>query len=147
MKRYTVTGTAARFAPDTVLALSQAQYRDRADDLEKIKGAKDLYRVLRTVEFKKGEELGIKGAVDKVTREVVTSPGDEKRETDNTEGDLFSHDSGGSASGEDDDDVDLETLSDQELISMATECGIEEVGNLDRDALILAIMEKCEAAE
>jgi hypothetical protein len=55
---YKVTGVKVRFAPGYVLRLSKKQAAIRAPFLEKAKG-KDCYTVLKTVEFKQGETLGV----------------------------------------------------------------------------------------
>jgi len=130
MKTYKVTGKVARFAPDSILELTQEQYGDRKLFMEPVDEKKGLYRVIQTVEFKQGEEVGFGGKLDKVTRlAIALADGSE----DDPEEDI-----------DPDDEIDLEELSDEELVSIARQMGIKDARDLDRDSLILAIMEKSE---
>jgi len=133
MKTYKVTGAVARFAPGSILELTPEQYADRKMYLDSVKGKEGHYRVLQTVEFKQGEEVGFGGKLDKVTRLAIAL-------ADGSEPEIGTDDTDLDPDGE----IDLEELSNEELVSIAGQMGIKDVRNLDRDSLILVIMEKSE---
>ncbi len=143
MRSYRVTGKAARFAPDSILGLSPEQYEDRKMYLEPVKRKDHWYRALQTVEFKKGETIGVKGELDKVTRLVMVSTDIEDPE--NTGADDTSAGNPGEASLFDDqivdDEIDLEALDDDQLRSMALRLNINGFDAMDRESLMDAIVD------
>ncbi len=138
MKSYRVTGKAARFAPDSILGLSLEQYEDRKMYLVPVKGSNNRYRVLQTVEFKKGEIVSISGELDKVTRLVMISV--DVEEPDNT----GVGDTGEASLFEDsivNDEIDLDALTDDQLRSMALRLNISGFDAMDRESLMDAIVD------
>lgn len=66
--RYKVEGGTAHIGTDMVLDLSKDQVEARAHVLEKVEGG---YRPKTPVQFKAGEEIGIKGSPDALPRSLA----------------------------------------------------------------------------
>lgn len=63
MKQYLVTDTFVNFGIGAILELSEKQYESRKHLLKKLSGSK--YEATQTVQFKRGEVVGIEGELDK----------------------------------------------------------------------------------
>jgi len=87
MQRFVVTGKALT-VNGGVLALSKEQAAARGHNLETIDAKEGLYKVLRTVTFKKGEEIGHDGDLPKAVAHLVESS-DSKNQEDNVTLDQF----------------------------------------------------------
>lgn len=72
MKKYVVTAVKAAFNAGTVLGLTEKQAASRLHNLERIKSG--VYRVLKPVEFKRGEEIGLQGEAQKIFFTVISEP-------------------------------------------------------------------------
>lgn len=72
MKQYIVEEV-VNFSEGTILELSEKQHKDREQCLKKLGGNK--YEVLKTVQFKIGEIIGLDGELDKGMQSKVTLDG------------------------------------------------------------------------
>jgi hypothetical protein len=71
MKKYVVEGRMAEFFAGAVLMLSEDQSRSRIHALKPLK-KKGFYEVTAPVQFKRGEEIGFEGEVNKtLLQEIV----------------------------------------------------------------------------
>jgi len=125
MIRYIVTALFVNIMSGT-LELTDEQYMSRAHALKPVKGMDDQYEVTGRVQFKRGEEIGYDGEVNKSLVKSL-QPVEEAPEEDKTQ--LF------------EDPVNLKKLTKAELVEIAGSLGIEDPDKLVKDELIQAITE------
>lgn len=69
MKQYLITDTFVNFGIGAILELTEKQYESRKHLLKKLSSNK--YEVLQTVQFKRGEVVGLEGELDKYLQTKV----------------------------------------------------------------------------
>ena len=75
-----VAATGLALAAGTLVGLTEKRQFDRfRDALEPVDGKRGLYRLLRPVQFKAGEVVGLEGEIPKVLAEAVEPVEPEKR--------------------------------------------------------------------
>ena len=89
MKKYKVIGRYVKFMSG-VLELSKEQYGAREHALTPVEGKEDLYQVLKPTGFKKGEEFGYDGKVNKALLKDLSIDREEEEEVPGENAELLS---------------------------------------------------------